>query len=77
MLLFRSEEHVNQWCSDRAIARGAVLSLDQCWELAKAEYKDRMLPDWRWMTREETRQLFDDLGLTGPFWAMGTPASDV
>lgn len=68
MLLFRSEEHVDRWCESRKIPRGATLSLAQCWRLADAEYRDRMAADWRWMTSEETRALFDELGLTGPFW---------
>jgi hypothetical protein len=36
MLLFWSEEHVEKWCRDWNLPRGEVLSLDQCWRLAKA-----------------------------------------
>jgi hypothetical protein len=68
MLLFRSEEHVNRWSETRGIPRGTVLSLDQCWRLADAEYRSRMDRDWRGMSGAEFRALLDELGLSGPFW---------
>src|SRR5438067_563533 len=52
MLLFRSEEHVDRWCAAWQQPRGAVLSLEQCWQLADAWYRDRMSPTWRCRTPE-------------------------
>jgi hypothetical protein len=68
MLLFRSEEHVDRWCAERRLPRGALFSLEQCWGLARAWYADRLSPDWRRRTPGEVQQLFDSLGLTGEFW---------
>ena len=68
MLLFRSEEHVGRWCKVWNQPRGAVLTLDQGWQLAKAWYLDRLNPAWRSKTEKEAEALFQQLGLLGPFW---------
>jgi len=69
MLFFRSEEHVDRWCRQWNLSRGALLNLDQGWRLAQAWYgPDRREPDWRRKTVDEAEALFDELGLTSPFW---------
>jgi hypothetical protein len=69
MLLFRSEEHVDRWCEQWKLERGALLSLEQAWWLALAWYGfDRREPAWRRKNVEEIEALFKDLGLTSPFW---------
>jgi len=70
MLLFRSEEHIERWCSAWSQPRGAVLSLDQCWRLADAWYHNRMRPEWRRPTVDEAHALFARLGLIGDFWRL-------
>ena len=70
MLAFRSEGHVDRWLDERALARGAVFSLEQLWRLATAWYADRLAPDWRRRTAAETEALFRELGLTGEFWRL-------
>ncbi|MBV8149373.1 MAG: hypothetical protein JO092_09805 [Candidatus Eremiobacteraeota bacterium] len=72
MLLFRSEEHVDKWCHDWRLSRGAALTLGQCWRLADAWYSaDRRDPNWRRRTPAEAQALFAQLGLTSPFWNLG------
>ena len=69
MLLFRSEEHVEKWCRDWRMPRGALLTLDQCWRLASAWYSaDRREETWRRRSGEEVMALFAELGLVEPFW---------
>jgi hypothetical protein len=69
MLVFRSEAHVDKWCKDWRMPRGAVLNLDVCRRLADAWYgPDRRDPHWRRRTADEAKVLFDSLGLTSPFW---------
>jgi hypothetical protein len=69
MLLFRSEEHVDHWCRQWKLERGALLSLEQAWQLAQAWYgPDRREPDWRRKNVDEVEALFTELGLTAPFW---------
>jgi len=49
--------------------RGAVISLEQCWQSALAVYgPDRRVPEWRRKTVEEMEALFAELGFTSPFW---------
>lgn len=75
MLLFRSEEHVDRWCKVWRMERGAILTLDQQWQLAQAWYSaDRRDPLWRRKTVDETEATFAALGLTGPFWNVRPPA---
>ena len=76
MLLFRSEEHVGRWCKAWKLQRGALLTLDQVWQLAQALYgPDRRDPTWRRRTADEYEALFAELGLTDPFWSLSAPPS--
>jgi hypothetical protein len=70
-LLFSSEEHVDRWCQQWALARGAVLTVDQSWRLARAWFSaDRSDPEWQRLPVEEVERLFASLGLTGDFWKL-------
>ena len=71
MLFFRSEDHLARWLGTRAAQRGAVLTLDTTWRLAKAWYLDRRDPDWHPRTREQAQAVLDGVGLTDPFWKLG------
>jgi len=71
MLLFSSEEHVERWCRDWRFSRGATLSLEQGWRLARAWYgADRGDASWRRPTIEEAEVLLSGLGLVGAFWSL-------
>ena len=70
MLLFRSEEHLENWLTERGIGRGATMTVDQQWRLADTWYSDRLEPDWRRRTPEEAQAVFARFGLTGPFWQL-------
>jgi hypothetical protein len=71
MLFFRSEEHVERWCSSWRLERGATLSPLQAWRLAFAWYsRDRRDPAWTRPTLEETEALFASLGLTDSYWSL-------
>jgi hypothetical protein len=71
MLAFRSEAHVDRWCEQTGLERGAAFSLEQMWKLADAWFRDRLRPEWRRRTPEDTQALFTKLGLTGSFWTLG------
>ena len=70
MLLFRSEDHVDRWCRDSNLPRGAILTMEQGWGLANAWFSDRLDPDWRPKTEVEVQRAFAELGLEGPFWGL-------
>lgn len=61
---------MDRWCEFRQIPRGEVISVPQCWELAKLRYNDRLDLDWRPKTTEELEAIFDTVGLRGPFWSL-------
>jgi len=71
MLLFGAEEHVDRWCARQAIPRGAILSLEQTWTLAKRWYRYRRDHDWERPTPAVAADAFAAAGLTGDFWALG------
>jgi hypothetical protein len=73
MLLFRSEEHAKSWYQRKGIPTGAILTLEQQWELARVWYSDRMSSDWRRRTPKEAEAVFTSLGLTGDFWRLTGP----
>ncbi len=68
MLLFRAEEHLDRWCRTRGIERGATLTPQQGWDLARGWYRDKVKPEWRRHTLEEAEALLAEVGLTGAFW---------
>ena len=68
MLLFRSEEHVDRWCTERRTSRGAIVALDQLWRLTRTWYAGRLDEQWAPRTSETIERLFADAGFTGEFW---------
>lgn len=70
MLLFRDEEHVDRWAAAWGLPRGGTLTPEQGWHLAQAWYRDKLKPEWRRFTLEETEALLAEVGLTGPFWSL-------
>ena len=68
MLLFRAEEHIERWCRAHGVARGRTLTPEQGRQLACGGYKDKLKPEWRRHTLEETETLLDEVGLTCEFW---------
>ena len=70
MSLFRSEEHVDRWLAREKKSRGAVVSLEAVWHLAKAWYTDPRDPAWRPRTRDESQAVLSSVGLTSDFWQL-------
>jgi hypothetical protein len=71
MNLFRSGEHVTRWLETRGYDGGEIIGVAQLCDLAHAFYENRLVPDWRPRTLEETQSILDAVGLTGPFWRYG------
>jgi hypothetical protein len=62
MRLFRSEEDIT--------GPGEILDLMQLQALARRWYGDRLDPNWRPRTREESQAILDEVGLAGEFWRL-------
>jgi hypothetical protein len=71
MRLFRSEEEIDGWCAAHGRERGAVVPLARLQRLAAAWYGDRLDPDWRPRTRDESQAVLAGAGLDGGFWRLG------
>jgi hypothetical protein len=69
MNLFRSEEHITAWLDGRT--PGATIPVTKLAELAHAWWGDRLSPAWSPRTRDQSQDILDHLGLTGPFWLLG------
>jgi len=70
MLLFRSEDHIEAWRAERSLERGASMTLQQQWELARRWYSNRLDPDWRRRSPDEARRVLAECGLSDPFWEL-------
>ena len=71
MLFFRSEENLALWLESKKVPRGAVLSVDQVWELSQRWYHNRLSLDYHGRSMEQVQQIFAELGLTSEFWKTG------
>ena len=70
MLLFRSEEEIDAWCAEHSRERGGVMPVGQLHELATRWYGDRLDPDWRPRTAQQSQAILETVRLTGPFWSL-------
>jgi hypothetical protein len=68
MLLFRSEETVDQWCALKGLPRRPLVTVPQLWHLADRWYSNRLTPESRRPAPDEMVLVFASIGLTGPFW---------
>ena len=50
---------------------GDTIPVAQLSALAHAWYADRLAPDWRPRTRDESQAILERVGLTGVFWRLG------
>jgi len=74
VLPFRSEADVDAWSRRHAIPKGAVVPIAQVAELARVWYGKHADHDWEKWSIAQARQIFEQVGLTGPFWALETDA---
>jgi hypothetical protein len=68
MMLFRSEEDIDGWCTTTGEPHGEIVPLAQIWELSKLWYGNRMDPDFRGRSAAQATEVFSQAGLTSDFW---------
>ena len=56
--------------SGSEVTEGELVDLPTLKRLARHWYGDRLDPDWRPRTRDESQAILDEVGLTGPFWRL-------
>jgi hypothetical protein len=66
--LFCDEGHLAHWLAATGTGRGAVLGLDQLWDLATGWYAGRLTAGYRRRTPAEAAEFFASIDLTGEFW---------
>lgn len=59
---------MRRWCERRGRAVGALLTLEQGWDLARAWFTDPRRPGWRRRPLGALASLVRAHGLGGPFW---------
>jgi hypothetical protein len=68
MNLFRSEEHISRWLGNRQ--PGATIPVATLSRLAQEWWGDRLSPEWKPRTRDQSQAILARLGLTGAFWRL-------
>ena len=68
MNLFRSEEHIDRWLDGRP--PGETVPVTTLCQLSHRWSADRLDPDWRPRSREESQAILDSVGLTSEFWQL-------
>ena len=58
------------------MARGATVTLEQTWTLARLWYENRLDPEWRRPTPDEALAAFRAAGLDGAFWTLDPPPAE-
>jgi hypothetical protein len=56
--------------SGSEVSDGELVDLPTLERLAGRWYGDRMDPEWRPRTREQSQAIFDEVGLSGAFWRL-------
>ncbi len=70
MLLFRSEESINDWCHTHQMPRGQSLTLDEVWTLSQQWYGNRLDLEYTSRTAEQVVEIFKSVGLSSTFWQL-------
>jgi hypothetical protein len=56
--------------SGSEVTEGELVDLPTLKRLARRWYGNRLDPDWRPRTRDESQAILDEVGLTTPFWQL-------
>ena len=71
MRFFRSEDTLREWQARQGGAAGETLTAPQVWELSKLWYHNRLSPDFHGRSAAQAAAIFQQAGLTSPFWQTG------
>lgn len=71
--LFATAGNVDDWCTRRGVARGAVEPVARVWRFGREWYGRHVDDDWRKWTVTEAAAIFARHGLVGPTWDLPVP----
>lgn len=75
MLLFDSEDAIDNWCSRHAMDKGDVQPIEKIWEFSKVWYGNHLCREWVKWTAEEAKAIFKRFDLVGPIWEIAPSKS--
>jgi hypothetical protein len=61
---------VHTWSAQAEIPIGAIMPASNLWYLSQRWFEGRLSPDWKPRSLQQSQQLLDDAGFTGPFWKL-------
>ena len=70
LLPFRSESDIAAWCARHRQPRGVAMPLTRLQALARRWYGRHLDERWVKWTPAQAAEIFQAVGLTGPFWAL-------
>lgn len=70
MLVFDSEQQIDQWCKRHGMPKGDVQPLDHIWEFAKVWYQNHLDEHWVKWTINESSEIFSRFGLSHEVWQL-------
>jgi hypothetical protein len=75
MLVFDSEEEIDNWSRRHHIPKGDVQPIANVWEFSKKWYGNHLDPNWKKWTMEEAKTIFAKFHLTNKIWELETAAT--
>ena len=70
VLPFQSESDIVAWCEKHGQSYGEAVPLATTAKLARRWYGPYAKPSWRKWTVEQAQEIFQESGLTSPFWEL-------
>ena len=70
MLVFESEEQVDEWTKKHNIPKGDIQPIENIWNFSKKWYGNHLHPEWTKWTVEEAKQIFREFGLNDKIWSL-------
>ncbi len=72
MLVFESEDQVNEWSRRHNIPAGDIQPIQKIWEFSKKWYGNHLNPEWEKWTGAEAKDMFAEFGLNHQIWDLET-----
>jgi hypothetical protein len=68
MLIFSSEDDIDNWCTRHHFSKGDVQSIENIWNFAQVWYGNHSSQQWTKWTNEQAKDIFQRFHLTHDVW---------